>query len=111
MQPNAGGSHRIVSRSATRSKSCELSGRFLLLAPIVVIVTFKAARLGAIGSRMVALTADANSWQKNVGCLLARARFRVTGFAGHEAMLIVIEGSVLKPAHRDIGFRHRWQLS
>lgn len=77
----------------------------------MVFVTFKAARFNALRSRMVALLADQNSGQKNIGPFLARARFGMAGFAGHEAMLIVIEDCILEPAHGNVGFHHRGQLS
>lgn len=60
---------------------------------------------------MMALPAGANSGQKKIGCFLARARFGMAGFAGHEAMLIVIEDCMPEPTHGNGGFHHHRQLS
>lgn len=101
--------HRIVRSCRLKSKSHGLYAQFLFVAPIVVFVTFKTPRFNALRSRMVALPAGANSGQKNIGCFLTRARFGMAGFAGHEAMLFVIEDCMLEPAHGNIGFHHhRW---
>lgn len=90
-------------------KGSKSSAYFFFFAPIVVRVAFEAAGLGAVCSRMVTLLAGADARDEDVFRFLAGARICVATVATCQAMLVVIEGSVLEPTHGGIRFCDRRQ--
>src|ERR1035441_2079525 len=82
------------------------------LAPIVIRMALGTASAGSIMARpdiLVAITAGCNSRQQDVSSLATFRRPVVARRAGQQAVRIVVELGVQKPARRDGRLRHHGQ--
>src|SRR5262249_55024741 len=76
---------------------------FLAALPVVVGVTFKAARLGVVRTGGVAGLAGGDSRQKDVARFATGQCLFMTTDAGEPAMRVVVEFCVGHPAKRGVG--------
>ena len=82
----------------------------LFLAPVVVSVALKAARLGRIRAAAMTLAAHLDAWDQDVRSFLAVVYLGVARRAGQQLMRLMIEARMRKPTCGDRGLGNFGQL-
>jgi hypothetical protein len=93
--------NNLATRGAKRGEG-KFWRYFLAFRPIVIRMTFRAARLGAIETLGVAGLTDCNSRQQDIFCVRAGNSLWVAAYAGEAAVSVVIESCVRHPSRHSV---------